>query len=106
MHAFVPHVHSHQDTAVVIEIPDDDTDVFQMLTRSLSFNLGYHHLENYRDAGHHDIFNLDHWNLQFIEMKADEQCTLEEYPRPVHEYLTLCPLKISRDVNRGPPVFG
>ncbi|MCB2222263.1 MAG: hypothetical protein KQI35_17905 [Bacteroidetes bacterium] len=105
MHAFIPHVHSHPNTAVAFDTHELDTDIFKVLTRSLSFNLGNHHLENFKDAGNQDIVYFDHASLQFIEFDSVAHISQEKYPRPDHEFPPPYLFILSRHVNRGPPLL-
>ncbi len=50
VHAFIPHVHSNANAPLVIDATQSCDDFIHVFTKALTFNLGQHHLENFKDA--------------------------------------------------------
>ena len=105
IHAFIPHMHVAGSGQTIIQQEQTCEDLVNLVSRAFTFNLGYEHLENYKDSYVKVDLNIDRVLLQtlFIEATETENQTppevLQSVPLYCTEWLT------SINITRGSPLF-
>lgn len=105
IHAFIPHIHAAGSGQTIIQQEQTYEDLVNLVSRAFTFNLGYEHLENYKDSYVKVDLNIDRVLLQtlFIEATETEIQTPREVLQSVPLYCTEWLTSIN--ITRGSPLF-
>lgn len=102
-HAFIPHVHAENEAELFIESESDNDNLFLLLTKAFTFNLGVDHLEDYKNASiHYDFLASYCAVIDVINYTAYNEITLPKY---IPNKIPLTSLVWHRAINltRGSP---